>query len=166
MEYVRQKTDRKMNLLKLLSSLYDLNAGIIYNTYTATIQSTHNHGKPLNLGVPSGTSARIIRNELQMIHMEHRAKLSRAKLFRKNRGNTNHIYHITLNRRQINECTLRYRGVTDSQQNNRRSQQIDDSVLREHLPYECRIYWIREGTDILKKRSETYIRSQQDNTTH
>ena len=34
----RQKTDRKMNLLKVLNSLSDVNASILKNIYTATIQ--------------------------------------------------------------------------------------------------------------------------------
>ena len=39
-EYKRQKTDRKMNLLKVLNSLSDVNARIMKNMYTTTIQST------------------------------------------------------------------------------------------------------------------------------
>ena len=34
------------------------------------------------------------------------------------------------------------------------------------LPYECRIYWTREGTEILKQRSLAYIRSQPDDNTY
>ena len=43
-DYVRQKTDRKMNLLKVLNSLSDVNARILKNIYTATIQSTLEYG--------------------------------------------------------------------------------------------------------------------------
>ena len=43
-DYVRQKTDRKLNLLKVLNSLSDVNASILKNIYTATIQSTLEYG--------------------------------------------------------------------------------------------------------------------------
>ena len=43
-DYVRQQTDRKMNLLKVLNSLSDVNARILKNIYTATIQSTLEYG--------------------------------------------------------------------------------------------------------------------------
>ena len=38
--------------------------------------------------------------------------------------------------------------------------------LWEQLPYECRIDWTREGTEILKQRSLEYIRSQPDDNTY
>ena len=43
-DYIRQKTDRKMNLLKVLNSLSIVNASIMKNIYTATIQSTLEYG--------------------------------------------------------------------------------------------------------------------------
>ena len=43
-DYVRQKTDRKINLLKVLNSLSDGNASILKNIYIATIQSTLEYG--------------------------------------------------------------------------------------------------------------------------
>ena len=43
-DYIRQKTDRKTNLLKVLNSLSDDNARIMKNIYTATIQSTLEYG--------------------------------------------------------------------------------------------------------------------------
>ena len=123
----KTKTDRKMNFLKVLNSLSDVNAKIIKNIYTTTIQSTleygaftfgmmapsnidrsqvsQNQGMRLILGVPRGTSAKMMRHELQMLAVEHRAKLSRAKLYRKIRGNTNIPLHTTINRRKRNEWT-------------------------------------------------------------
>ena len=81
-----------MNLLKILNSLSDVNARIKKNIYTATIQSTleygavtfgmmaastidrlqvaQNQGMRLILGVPRGTSAKMMRHELQMLHHE------------------------------------------------------------------------------------------------
>ena len=113
-----------MNLLKVLNSLSDVNASILKNIYTATIQSTleygavpfglmapsnidrlqvsQNQGMRLILGVPRGTSAKMMRHELQMLPMEHNAKLSRAKLYRKIRRNTKHPLQTTINRRQRN----------------------------------------------------------------
>ena len=118
-DYVRQRVDRKMNLLKVLNSLSDVNAIIIKNIYTATIQSTLeygavtfglmdpsnldrlqvslNQGMLLILGVPRGTSAKMMRHAFQMIPAEHR-----EKLFRKIRGTTNHPVHTTINRKQRN----------------------------------------------------------------
>ena len=113
---VRQKTGRKMNLLKVLNSLSDVNARITKNIYTTNIQSTleygavtfgimarnninrlqvsHNQEICLILGVPRGTSAKMMRHELQMLPVEHR-----AKLYRRIRGNTKHPLHTTMNRR-------------------------------------------------------------------
>ena len=49
------------------------------------------------LGVLRGTSARMMRQEIQMLPVEQRAKLSRTKLYRKIRGNTKHPLHTTIN---------------------------------------------------------------------
>ena len=43
-DYVRQKTDSKMHLLKVLNSLSDVNASISKNIYTTIIQSTFEYG--------------------------------------------------------------------------------------------------------------------------
>ena len=43
-DYIRQKTDRKMNLLKVLNSLSDVNASILKNIYPETIESTLEYG--------------------------------------------------------------------------------------------------------------------------
>ena len=124
----KTKTYRKMNLLKVLNSLSDVTASILKNIYTSTIQSTLEYGAvtfgmmaPSNidrlqvsqnqwmrliLGVPRCTSAKMMRYELQMLPVEHRAKLSRAKLYRKMRGNTKHPLHTTINKRQQNGWTI------------------------------------------------------------
>ena len=100
----KKKIDRKMNLLKVLNSLSDVNASILKNIYTATVQSTLKHrevtfemmapsnidriqvtqnlGMRFILGVPRGTSVKVMRHELQMLPVEHRAKLSIAKATR------------------------------------------------------------------------------------
>ena len=44
--------------------------------------------------------------------------------------------------------------------------QRGDTVPWEQLPYTCRIYWTREGTEILKQRSLDYFRSQPDDNTY
>ena len=44
--------------------------------------------------------------------------------------------------------------------------QRHDTAPWEQLPYECRIYWTREGTEILKQISLEYIRSQPDHNTY
>ena len=49
----------------------------------------------------------MMRPELQMLPVEHRAKLSRAKLYQKIRGNTKHPLHTTINRRQRNGWTTK-----------------------------------------------------------
>ena len=116
-----------MNVLKVLSSLSGVNARILKNIYTAVIQSTleygavtfgmmaaanitrlqtvQNQGMRLILGVPRGTSAKMMRQELQMLPVEHRAKLTRAKLYRKIRGNVLHPLHTSIGRRQANGWT-------------------------------------------------------------
>ena len=129
-DYIRQQTDRKINLLKVLNSLLDVNANIMKNI-TAIIQSTleygtvafgmmapskidrlqvtQNKGMRLILGGPRGTNSKMMRHELHILPVEHRAKLSRAKLYRKIRGNTKHPLHDTINSRngwstEIQEC--------------------------------------------------------------
>ena len=154
-----------MHLLKVLNSLSDVNACILKNIYTATIQSTleyrvvtfrmmvpsnidrlqvsQNQVMRLILWVPRGTSAKMMRHELQMLPVEHRAKQSRAKLKRKIRGNTKHPLHTTINRRQrngwtteIQEChRLALRQLEEPTQLQR-----DGTSPWEQLPYECRIY--------------------------
>ena len=59
---------------------------------------------------------------------------------------------------------LRYRNVTDSHQ-------LDEPTYLQHrpweqLPYECRIDWTREGTEILQESSIEYIYSQPDDNTY
>ena len=78
-----------MNLLKVLNSLSDVNTRNMKNIYTATIQSTleyaavtfrmmapsniyrlqvsQNQGMRRILGVPRGTSAKMMGHELQML---------------------------------------------------------------------------------------------------
>ena len=98
-----------------------------------------------------------------------RANIGRAKLYWKIRGNTNHPLHTTINRRQRNEW------ITEIQECHRlASRQLEeptqlqrhDTVPWEQLPYECRIDWIREGTEILKQRSLEYIRTQPNDITY
>ena len=43
-DYVRQKTDSKMHVLKVLNSLSDVNASILKDIYTAIVQSTLEYG--------------------------------------------------------------------------------------------------------------------------
>ena len=190
-DYVRQRTDTKMNVLKVLSSLSGVNARILKNIYSAVIQSTmeygavtfgmmaatnmarlqtvQNQGMRLILGVPRDTSAKMMRQELQMLPVEHRAKLTRARLYRKIRGNTLHPLHTSIGRRQANgwttEIQLCHRLVS-RQLDNPRQLRIDGSAPWEQLPYHCRIDWTKEGTEVLKQRSLAYIRSQPDDNTY
>ena len=46
-------------------------------------------------------SSKMMGHELQMLPVEHRAKRSRAKLYREIRGNTNHLLHTTINILQV-----------------------------------------------------------------
>ena len=113
--------------MNILNSLSDVNASILKNIYTATIQSTleygavtfgmmapsnidrlqvsQNQGMRLILGVPRDTSAKMMRHELQMLPVEQRVKLSRVKFYRKIRGNTKYQLHATINRKQRNGWT-------------------------------------------------------------
>ena len=190
-DYIRQKTDRKMNLLKVLNSLSDVNENIMKNMYPATIQPTleygavtfgmmapskidmlqvsQNQGKCLILGVPRGTSANMMRHELHMLPVEHREKLCRATLYRKIRGNTKHPLHPTINRRQRNRWTTEIQEchqLASTQLEEPIQLQRHDTAPWEQLPYEYRIDWTREGTELLKHRSLEYIRSQPDDNTY
>ena len=89
----------------------------------------------------------MMRHKLQMLPVEHRAELSRAKLYRKIRGNTKHQLHTTINRRQRNGWTTeiqKCRRLTSRQLEYPTQLQRDDTVPWEQLPYECRIDWTKE----------------------
>ena len=122
----------------------------------------------LILGVPRGTSARMMRHNLHMLPV-HRAKLRIAKLYRKIRGNIKHSSHDTINRTQRNGWTTEIQEchrLTLTQLEESTQLQRDDTTPWEQLPYECRIDWTREGPEILKQRSLEYIRSQPDDNTY
>ena len=130
---------------------------------------SQNQDMRLILGVPWCTSANMMRHELQMLPVEHRAKINRDKLYRKFRGNTKHTLHTTINRRQRNRWTTEiqeYHRLASRQLEEPTQLQRDDTAPWEQLPYECRIDWTREGTEILKQRSLEYIRSQPDDNTY
>ena len=78
---------------------------------------------------------------------------------------TQNIYY-TLQSTGDNEIDgpLIYRNVTDLYQDNWRNQHNykETTSSWEQLPYECRIDWTPEGTEILKHISLDYIRSQSD----
>ena len=109
------------------------------------------------------------RHDLHMLPVEHRAKLSTAKLYRKIRGNTKHPLHDTINRRQRNGWTTEIHEchrLASTQLEEPTQLQRDDTTPWEELPYKCRIDWTREGTEILKQGSLEYIRSQPDDNTY
>ena len=138
--------------------------GIMAHSNIDRLQVSHNQGIRLILGVPRGRSAKMMRHELYMLPLEHRAKLSRAKFSRKIRGNTKHPLY---NRRQRNGWTTEIQEchqLASIQLEEPTQLQRDDTAPWEQLKYKYRIYWTREGTEILKQRSLEYIRSQPDNT--
>ena len=117
----------------------------------------------LILGVPRGESAKLMRHELHMLPVEHRANLSRAKLYRKIRGSTKHPLHTTINMRQRNGWTTEIQEchrLASRQLEEPTQLQRNDTGPWEQLPYKCRINRTREGTEIMKQRSLEYIRSQ------
>ena len=59
------------------------------------------------------------------------------------------------------QSTLEYHRLASRQLEDPIQLQRDDSAS-----YECRIYWTREETEILKQGSREYIRSQPDNNTY
>ena len=135
----------------------------------ARLQTTQNQGMRLILGVPRGTSAQMMRQELQMLPVEHRAMLTRAKLYRKIRGNVLHPLHTSIGRRQANGWTTEMQEchrLVSRQLEDPRQLRIDGSAPWEQLPYHCRIDWTKEGTEVLKQRSLAYIRSQPEDNTY
>ena len=76
---IRQKTDRKMNTLKVVWTFSGVNTGVLTNIYTATAQSTMEYGavtfggRRCILGAPRRTSAAMMRQELQFLPVLHRA---------------------------------------------------------------------------------------------
>ena len=99
----------------------------------------------------------------------HRAKLTRAKLYRKIRGNVHHPLHTTIGRRQSNGWTTRIQEchrLVSRQLEDPRQLELDNSAPWEQLPYDCRIDWTKEGTEVLKQRSLAYICSQPDDNTY
>ena len=118
-DYIRQKTDRKMNALKVISACSGVNAAVLKNIYTITVQSTleygsvtfglmsqnsidklqtiQNQGMRCILGASRRTSAAMMRQELQFLPVLHRAQLHRSKLFRKIQSNTKHHFYTVIN---------------------------------------------------------------------
>ena len=82
---------------------------------------------------------------------------------------TKHPLHTTINRSQRNGWTTEiqkcYRQAPRQLEEPTQLQRYDTAPW-EQLPYECRIDWAREGTEILKLRSLEYIRSQPDENTY
>ena len=191
-DYIRQKTVRKMNTLKVISACSGVNAAVLKNIYTATVQSTleygsvtfglmsqnsmdklqtiQNQGMRCILGATRRTSAAMMRQELQFLLVLHRAQLHRSKLFRKIQSNTKHPLHTVIN--------ATYRGYridwTTEIENCHKllSDQLDvnppiqtyDCAPWEDLPYYCRIDWTPDGIELVKQNAFTYINSQPDNS--
>ena len=104
-----------------------------------------------------------------MLPVKHRTKLTRAKLYRKIRGNVLHPLHTSIGRRQVNGWTAEIQEchrLVSRQLEDPRQLKIDNSAPWEQLPYPCRIDWTKEGTEVLKQRSLAYIRSQPDDNTY
>ena len=94
----------------------------------------------------------MMRHELQMLPVEHRAKLTRAKLYQRIRRNVHHPLHTTIGRRQRNGWTAEIqecRRLVSRQLEDPRQLEIDNSAPWEQLPYHCRIDWNKEGTEII-----------------
>ena len=120
-------------------------------------------------GGTRGTSAKMMSHELHMLPVEHRAKLKRAKLYRKIRENTKHPLHITINSRQRNGWTTEIQEchrLVSRQLEDPTQLEIENTAPWEQLPYECRIDWTKDGTEILKQRSLKYISFQPDDNTY
>ena len=109
----------------------------------------------LILGVPRGTSTKMMRHDLHMLPVEQRAKLNRAKLYRKIKGNTKHPLHDTINRRQRNRWTTEIQAchrLASRQLEEPKQLQRDDTAPWEH--------------EILKQRSLEYVRSKPNDITY
>ena len=143
--------------------------GMMAHSNIDRLQVSQNQGMRLILGGPRGTSGKMMRHDLQMLPVEHRAKLMRAKLYRKIKGSTQHPLHTTINRRQRNGLTTEIQEchrLVSRQLDGPTQLEIDNTAPWEQLPYECRIDWTKEGTEVLKQISLEYIRSQPDDNTY
>ena len=77
--------------------------------------------------------------------------------------------HTTINRRQRNGWTTEIQEchrLVSRQLEDLTQLEIYNTAPWEQLPYECRIDWIKEGTEVLKERSLAYISSQPDDNTY
>ena len=183
-----------MNALKVISSFSGVNAAVLKNIYTATVQSTieygavtfglmtqnimdklqvvQNQGMRCILGAPRKTSTAVMRQELQFLPVSHRAQLHRVKLFRKIQTNTIHPLHTKINtrhrRRRIDWTTEMQdcHRLLSEQMNDIQPLQTDNRAPWEVLPYECRIDWTPDGIDVVKHNALTYINSQPADSTY
>ena len=103
-DYVIQKTDSKMNVQSTLE-YGAVTFGMMVASNIVRLQAAQNQGMRLILGVPRGTSAKMMRHTLQMLPVGHRAKLTRANLYRRIRGSVQHPLHTTIGSRQRNGWT-------------------------------------------------------------
>ena len=126
-DYVEQKTDRKMNAMKVSCSWSDVNTAVlkIYIHFDSTVHNgilcgnfwTHdpntmnklqviqNQDMRCILGTPRPTSTTMMRQELHMLPVSHRAQLHRFKPFHKIKTNTKHLLHTEINTSQWNCIT-------------------------------------------------------------
>ena len=142
--------------------------GLMTHNIMDKLQVIQNQGMRCIPGAPRRTSAAVIRPELQFLPVSHRAQLHRVKLFRK----IQHPLHTVINTRyrrrriywttKIQDC---HRLLSDQMDVNPLLQ-TDDSAPWEVLPYECRIDWTSDGSEVVKQNALTYINSQPDDSTY
>ena len=108
-EYVRQKTDWKINLLNVLSSVTFVNTRILKNVYTATIKQPW--------------STKQWHSEWCTNYRSHKTK-----------GTPNHPFHATINRRQIMRNVWATRDTIMSQTRTRTIRQPTTTTSRRHCP--------------------------------
>ena len=146
---------KQVDYQKYIHSNYTINGTVTFEMMVPSnidrLQVSQKQGMRLILGVPRDTSAKMMRHGLQMLPREHGAKLTKAKLYRKIRGNTDHPLHTPFNRRQRNEWTTEIQQCHRLPLGEPTQLQRDDTAPWEHLPYKCRIEWTREGTELLKQ---------------
>ena len=155
-----------------LHSNYTINTGVrsryLRNDGPSNIGRLEvSHSQWMRLIIPRCTSTKMMRHELQMLPVEYSAKLSRAKLYRRIRGNTNHPLHTTINRRK-----MKWMDHWDTGMSTTRIKTIwgtNTTTKRRHRPWgttNIRMLYRLEETEILKQRLLEYIRSEPDDNTY
>ena len=186
-KYARSRAQQKLNALKVMGTLSGVNARILRQVYIATVQSTleygaitfgmmsksslahmqviQNQAMRVILGVPKSTSAASTGRELDILPIECRANIRRARFMLKVKSQAHHPLHdavCTPPRRRHGTDWIQemHQCYADLMENNVNVDPGRTTTLSpwEDLPYTCRAVGTRTmSPDAMRMQALQYI---------